>query len=115
MIFLSACQTEKAFDIFERMSAYCGMSQKPLTPSQLRVARQYLDWNQVKLAEESLVSVATVRRFEAGPPDGALSPLHDRSVRAVLEKAGIVFIDQGEAVGVRFVEGVAKLAKGRRK
>ena len=74
----------------------------PLTSEFIRAARMLLRWDQKTLAEAAGVSHVTVRRVEAKP--GPL--VADRStiakLRAALESAGIVFVeDNGEGQGVR--------------
>jgi len=74
----------------------------PLTSEIIRAGRMLLRWDQKTLAEAAGVSHVTVRRVEAKP--GPL--VADRStiakLRAALESAGIVFVeDNGEGQGVR--------------
>jgi|SynMetStandDraft_2_1070026.scaffolds.fasta_scaffold71293_1 transcriptional regulator with XRE-family HTH domain len=62
-----------------------------LTSGQIRAARALLDWNQQKLAEESGVSLATIRRIESDrEPDRTTSPNREAIQRA-LENGGIRF------------------------
>jgi transcriptional regulator with XRE-family HTH domain len=62
-----------------------------LTSGQIRAARALLDWNQQKLAEESGVSLATIRRIESDrEPDRTTSPNREAIQRA-LENGGISF------------------------
>jgi transcriptional regulator with XRE-family HTH domain len=73
-----------------------------ITSAQLRAARALLSWTGAQLAQQSGVSLATIRRAE--PRDG---PLHmtipnARAIRAALEAAGVEFIAEGDSgAGVR--------------
>ncbi len=74
-----------------------------LLAGQIRAARALLDWSQQKLADESGVSLATVRRIEGGrDPDRSTAPNRD-AVRRALEKGGVIFTpkDGQGGVGVR--------------
>jgi transcriptional regulator with XRE-family HTH domain len=74
-----------------------------LTAGQIRAARALLDWNQQKLAEESGVSLATIRRIESPRgPDRSTAPNREALQRA-LEKGGILFVskDTTGGIGVR--------------
>ncbi len=74
-----------------------------LTSGQIRAARALLDWNQQKLAEESGVSLATIRRIESDrEPDRTTSPNREAIQRA-LENGGVSFIakDTKSGEGVR--------------
>jgi transcriptional regulator with XRE-family HTH domain len=62
-----------------------------LTAAQIRAARALLGWNQEKLAEASLVGVATIRRFEANRTQ-EMGQLQERGLRQALEAAGVEFI-----------------------
>jgi transcriptional regulator with XRE-family HTH domain len=70
-----------------------------LTSGQIRAARALLDWSQLKLAEESGVSLATVRRIESDRgPDRSTGPNLDAIQRA-LENGGVTFIPMGNMGG----------------
>lgn len=76
-----------------------------LTSGQIRAARALLDWNQQKLAEESGVSLATIRRIESDrEPDRTTSPNREAIQRA-LENGGISFTQRdargGEGVRMK--------------
>jgi hypothetical protein len=73
-----------------------------LTAAQLRGARGLLNWSGKRLAQESGVSLPTIRRAE--PNDGPLRmiPANARAIRTTLEAAGIQFIpENGGGPGVR--------------
>ena len=74
-----------------------------LTSGQIRASRALLDWNQQKLAEESGVSLATIRRIESDrDPDRTTSPNREAIQRA-LERGGVSFTprDANGGEGVR--------------
>lgn len=74
-----------------------------LLAGQIRAARALLDWSQQTLADESGVSLATVRRIESDRgPERSTAPNRDAIQRA-LEKGGIVFMpkDANGGAGVR--------------
>ena len=68
---------------------------------QIRAARGLLGWSQIELARAAGLSEPTVKRAEGtGKPSASVEAV-DR-MRAALEAAGVVFIDEyGEGVGVR--------------
>ncbi|WP_349371116.1 helix-turn-helix transcriptional regulator [Salinarimonas sp.] len=76
-----------------------------ITSEQVRAARGLLRWTQQKLAEESGVSLPTIKRLEAeAGPVGGLN-MTATTLRRAFEDAGVVFIDaNGGGVGVRFRE-----------
>jgi transcriptional regulator with XRE-family HTH domain len=62
-----------------------------LSARQIRAARALLDWNQQRLADESGVSLATIRRIESERgPDRSTAPNREAIQRA-LEKGGVIF------------------------
>ncbi|HEX8901579.1 helix-turn-helix transcriptional regulator [Vitreimonas sp.] len=74
-----------------------------LTSGQIRAARALLDWSQQQLADESGVSLATVRRIESERgPERSTVPNRDAIQRA-LEKGGIIFMPKNSdgGAGVR--------------
>ncbi|OZB13817.1 MAG: hypothetical protein B7X53_15270 [Hyphomonas sp. 34-62-18] len=74
-----------------------------LTSGQIRAARALLDWNQQKLAEESGVSLATIRRIESDrEPDRTTSP-NQEAIQRALESGGVSFTpkDSKGGEGVR--------------
>lgn len=73
-----------------------------MTPEQSRAARGWLDWSQDELAAKASVSPSTVRDFEKGRRDPIANNL--AAMRAALEAAGAVFVDDGKASGVTFAK-----------
>ena len=83
---------------------------KPLTSAQIRAARALLRWSAEELAQQSLLSVATIRRAELTEKETAMTSANDVAVRRALETAGVEFIDEnGGGPGVR----LRKAAKGK--
>ncbi len=73
-----------------------------LTSEQVRAARALLRWEQKNLAEESGISLPTIKRLEAKPGkiSGHSSTIED--LRSALERNGILFIEaNGGGPGVR--------------
>jgi transcriptional regulator with XRE-family HTH domain len=66
-----------------------------IKPEQIRAARALLRLEQQDLAQRSHVSVATVRRLEAGNGSADVAPDTLDTVRQVLEAAGVEFIADG--------------------
>jgi DNA-binding XRE family transcriptional regulator len=86
------------------------MSDAPLTPAQVRAARQLLGWTAAKLAGRVGVSEKTITAFESGEqwsPHLYPAPhLYPDLVRARLESAGVEFIaENGGRSGVRLRKG----------
>jgi DNA-binding XRE family transcriptional regulator len=76
------------------------MSDAPLTPEQMKAARQLLGWSQSDLAGHVGVNTKTVWVFEAGKPKPSVLDLD--LVRTALESAGVIFVEEnGEGPGVR--------------
>ena len=74
-----------------------------LLAGQIRAARALLDWSQQELAEESGVSLATIRRIESERgPDRSTTPNRD-AVQRALERGGVLFTakDGHGGAGVR--------------
>jgi predicted transcriptional regulator len=71
-----------------------------LTGRHLRAARALLGWTQIELSKKAKVALGTVKRMEGF--DGPVGARTDtvRHIVAVLEKAGIEFLDEGSP-GVR--------------
>jgi transcriptional regulator with XRE-family HTH domain len=66
------------------------------------MARAALELGVRELAERAKVSTNTLTRFERG------DPLRERTVdaiRAALEAAGVIFLDNGEGPGVKLRRG----------
>ena len=83
---------------------------KPLTSAQIRAARALLRWSAEELAQQSLLSVATIRRAELTEKETAMTSANDVAVRRALEARGVEFIDEnGGGPGVR----LRKTAKGK--
>ena len=76
-----------------------------MTAEQLRAARSLLRWQQSDLAQNSGVSIPTIKRLEA--MDGQLTG-HSTTIRALqaaLEAAGVQFIpENGGGAGVRLAK-----------
>jgi transcriptional regulator with XRE-family HTH domain len=70
-----------------------------LTSGQIRAARALLDWSQQKLADDSGVSLATIRRIESDRgPDRSTGPNLDAIQRA-LEVGGVAFTSRDSKGG----------------
>jgi DNA-binding transcriptional regulator YiaG len=69
-----------------------------MSPEQSRAARAWLDWSQDELAAKAHVSLSTVRDFEKGRRVPIANNLG--AMRAVLETAGISFVDSDGASGI---------------
>jgi transcriptional regulator with XRE-family HTH domain len=66
---------------------------------QCKMARAAVGWGVRELAKEAAVSVDTISRLERGEE---LLPRTVQTIRAALEAAGVIFIDQnGNGPGVR--------------
>lgn len=67
-----------------------------LTGLQIRAALAMLQWTHADLAKHSKISVPTIQRAASvdGVPDMRTHSLG--SLRAALEKAGVVFLDAGD-------------------
>jgi DNA-binding XRE family transcriptional regulator len=88
------------------------MSEAPLTPEQVKAARELLGWTVLKLAMRVGVSEKTIVAFEAGDrwsPHLYPAPhLYPDLVRARLESAGVIFVEEnGEGPGVRLRKGTS--------
>jgi DNA-binding XRE family transcriptional regulator len=76
------------------------MSETPLTPEQVKAARELLGWTQMRVAFRVGVSEKTVLTFESGEPWSR--PFDLGLVREKLESAGVIFVEEdGEGPGVR--------------
>lgn len=67
-----------------------------ITKEQSRAARGLLDWSQTQLAGSSNLGESTVRDFEKGRR--VPSPNNLAAIKAALEAAGVVFLDDGALV-----------------
>jgi hypothetical protein len=82
---------------------------RALTGSQIRAARALVRWSADDLAQQSTVSLRTIRRAELLESRTAMTPANDLSVRRALESAGVEFIDEnGGGPGVRLRKRQAK-------
>ncbi len=70
-----------------------------LTSGQIRAARALLDWSQLKLADESGVSLATIRRIESDRgPDRSTGP-NLEAIQRALEVGGVTFTPKDNTGG----------------
>ncbi len=73
-----------------------------ITNAQLRAARGLLGWSQARLAEDSGLGIATVKRMEGERGPFRSSAGNVWKVQQALEDAGVIFIDSDElGPGVR--------------
>ena len=73
-----------------------------LTAEQIRMARSALGWSIQNLADQSLVSVRTIKRVENEDGLQSLTPANLKLIRETLEAAGVEFIGSPEeGPGVR--------------
>jgi transcriptional regulator with XRE-family HTH domain len=87
--------------------------QKALTSAQIKAARALVRWSAEDLAQQSMLSVATIRRAELAKGETAMTAANDLAVRRALEAAGVVFIDEnGGGPGVRLRQRSSQ--KGRK-
>jgi len=83
----------------------------PLTSEIIRAGRMLLRWDQKTLAEAAGVAHVTVRRLEAKPGPLMAERSTIAKLRAALESAGIVFVeDNGEGQGVRLKKAQWRLS-----
>ena len=69
---------------------------------QIRAARALIGWSAQDLANASSVGVATIRRAELKDRETGMTAPNIAAIRAALEAAGVLFIDEnGEGPGVR--------------
>ena len=69
----------------------------PILPSQCSAARALIGWSQEHLANSSGVSLSTIKDFEVGRRDTALTLVI--ALRDTLKRAGIRFISLDKAGG----------------
>ncbi|MBY3198807.1 helix-turn-helix domain-containing protein [Rhizobium laguerreae] len=70
-----------------------------LQANQIRAARALLNWSQSELVEKTGLSLTTVRRMEdekIGPERSSAGNV--ATVTKVLEEAGILFLEAGQAI-----------------
>ena len=73
---------------------------------QIKAARSLLGWSQEDLADQSAISLPTIKRLEAG--DGSLGGRKEtiEAIHSALSKGGVVFIpENGGGAGVRLKKG----------
>ncbi len=68
-----------------------------LTPEQCRAARALLNWSQPDLAEAVDMTQKTITSFETGTRTP--HPNNLAAIRAALEEAGVIFIDEDKTAG----------------
>src|ERR1043165_2653269 len=75
---------------------------KPPTSAQIRAARALLHWSAQDLANQSWVSLRTIRRAELTDGDTTMTNANALAIRRALEAGGVEFIDEnGGGAGVR--------------
>jgi transcriptional regulator with XRE-family HTH domain len=79
-----------------------------ITPEQLRAARALLGWSAKRLADAAGLATSTVHALERGGI-GINHPREIEAARAMLEQAGVVFVEEDDGLGA----GV-RLARPRR-
>lgn len=73
-----------------------------ITSAQIRAARALVRWSARELAEAAGISLPTVQRLEAAEGVPSTSVQTMGAIRAALERAGVVFVDEnGHGAGVR--------------
>ena len=78
------------------------MAKKRVSGRQIAAARTLIGMSQPELAGRANISVPTLKRMEA--TDGAAAGMTNNvaAVRAALEEAGVIFVEEnGEGPGVR--------------
>jgi transcriptional regulator with XRE-family HTH domain len=71
------------------------------TGAQLRAARGLLNLSAEALAEETKVSLRTIRRAEQDTGAVQINAANAVRIKSVLETHGIIFFTEGEVVGVK--------------
>lgn len=69
-----------------------------ISSEQIRAARALLRWDQKDLAEASKVSLPSIKRLEAQRGPLAAQERTIDAIRSALGGAGILFLEDGEAV-----------------
>ena len=73
-----------------------------ITSEQLRAGRALVRWRQKELADAAGISVATLKRLEAGKGPLKTSAVNMHKLQSLLADAGVEFIDEnGGGSGVR--------------
>ena len=71
-----------------------------VSPEQSRAARRLLNWSKVRLASRSNLSETTIGQFEESLRALSIDKL--AAIRAALEPAGVIFVEEnGDGAGVR--------------
>lgn len=74
-----------------------------LQSAQMRAARALLGWRQGDLAKRSRIGLATIQRLEQGEGPVRAHVSTVLKIESCLAKAGIVFINDAQSIGVRLV------------
>lgn len=69
-----------------------------ISSEQIRAARALLRWDQKDLAEASKVSLPSIKRLEAQRGPLAAQERTIEAIRSALGGAGVLFLEDGEAV-----------------
>jgi hypothetical protein len=78
------------------------VEKEPLTGFQIRAARALVKWSAEDLAQQSSVSLRTIRRAELSDHRTSMTAPNDLAIRRAFELAGVEFIDEnGGGPGVR--------------
>lgn len=73
-----------------------------LTGAQIRAARGLLNWSTKKLAEQSKVSISTIKRMEESDDVPSAMATNMQAIQSALEAGGVQFIPaNGGKAGVR--------------
>jgi transcriptional regulator with XRE-family HTH domain len=80
-----------------------------VTGRQIAAARTLAGLGQEELAKTAGISPQTLRRMEASPGQASGMANNVAAVRAALEAAGVIFVEEnGEGPGVRLKKGLKK-------
>ena len=76
------------------------MSDAPLTPEQVKAARELLGWSQMDVANRVGLTEWVIGFFERG--ERLIRARYLRRMRSIFEAAGVIFVEEnGEGPGVR--------------
>lgn len=67
-----------------------------ITGAQIRAARAMVRWTPGTLANNSKLSVETIRRAENADGESPLTMSHENAIRGAFEAVGVVFTNGGE-------------------
>jgi ribosome-binding protein aMBF1 (putative translation factor) len=85
------------------------MSDAPLTPLQMKAARELLGWSQMDVANRVGLSEWVIGFYERG--ERLIRARHLRRMRSIFETAGVEFIaENGGGAGVRLRKAPLKAA-----